>query len=375
MSMEERIRILIVEDDEPAAETLRKTITETLESVEIRIERNFDEASSIIQTYSYEAVVLDLFLGDPADNDKQGQKVWEQIWERKLVPIIIHTAGECDLTPDVPNNNPLLKCIKKGSGSDKKVADLLSLARPHILGLRQVEQEFNKAIHSVIEKVCPLIWQATEADEQLRSALLVRSARRRLAAMMDLNTISTDEQMLSWEQYIYPPLGDCLLMGDILRTKDGSVDDPAAYRLVLTPSCDLVMRSGKAKVRNVLVAKCKSIKEYLQAAKVGIQEVRDKLPRLLTEAQTGGYIPLPGFKSVLPCMSVRLRDLELVSIAEIGAEGTNKNFIRVASVDSPFREHLAWAYLQIAGRPGVPDRDLDKWTNDILEAVQNSSQP
>lgn len=43
-------------------------------------------------------------------------------------------------------------------------------------------------------------------------------------------------------------------------------------------------------------------------------------------------------------------------------------FERIASVDSPFRELVTWSYLQVAGRPGLPDRDLDEWAEGIDEA-------
>jgi CTP synthase len=379
MNMEEPIRILIVEDDE-RVEALRRTITETLGSVEILIV-GFEGSSSAIREYSYEAVVLDLFAGDPANHDKQGQKTWEEIWERrKFVPIIVYTAGDCNLNPDVPTDNPLLKCIKKVAGSDKEVARHLLLARPHIVALRQVEHEFNEAIHSVIEKVCPLIWQATEADEQLRSDLLVRSARRRLAAMMDLSTVLTGEQMLSWEQYIYPPLEDSLLMGDILRTSDGVIENPTAYRLVLTPSCDMVKRHGDANVDHVLVAKCHNHDRFLKASGITIgakrsDKISNTLSALLTQPQSGGYVLLPEYKSILPLMCACLRDLELIRLADIGTtDESSASFHRIVSVDSPFREQIAWAYLQITGRPGLPDRDLNRWIKDIFMASKQTSQ-
>ncbi len=59
-------------------------------------------------------------------------------------------------------------------------------------------------------------------------------------------------------------------------------------------------------------------------------------------------------------MTACLRDLELIGVDRVAASGeAGKDYRRICSVDSPFREQLAWAYLQIAGRPGVPDRDLD----------------
>jgi hypothetical protein len=43
--------------------------------------------------------------------------------------------------------------------------------------------------------------------------------------------------------------------------------------------------------------------------------------------------------------------------------------MRVASVDSPFREQIAWAFVQIAGRPALPDRDLESWVQEIREQI------
>jgi CheY-like chemotaxis protein len=373
---EENIKILIVEDTENAAQRLQRTLERSLESVEIEVEPDFDKAlSKVTPPRSFEAVVLDLYLGDPLDeSNKVGEKVWERIWEKKLVPVIVHTGGNCELDPPLPENNPFVTCITKKMGSDDEVANYLLALKPHILALRQVEEEFNKTIHSVLADTSPLIWRSTEADERLRSELLVRSARRRLAAMMDLNTVSSNELLLSWEQYVYPPLGDSLLTGDILQDRNTDARDPATYRVMLTPSCDTQMNQGKCKVDAVLVAKCANIDNYTRVANVAPQKIVEKLPRLLTEPQQGGYVPLPEYKSVLPCMAANLRSLELIPINEIDITGSSSGrFLRVVSVDSPFREHIAWAYLQVAGRPGVPNRDLDKWAQEIKATIENTT--
>lgn len=66
-------------------------------------------------------------------------------------------------------------------------------------------------------------------------------------------------------------------------------------------------------------------------------------------------------------MAANLRDLQLVPMQQIG-NGTE--FSRIAAIDSPFRELVAWAYLQIACRPGLPERDLSSWAKEIIQAVQ-----
>jgi CTP synthase len=66
-------------------------------------------------------------------------------------------------------------------------------------------------------------------------------------------------------------------------------------------------------------------------------------------------------------MAANLKDLALIPISDIGPE---HEFTTIASVDSPFREQVAWAYLQITGRPGLPERDTSTWAEDIIKAVE-----
>lgn len=372
---EDGLRILIVEDTEQTAERLELTIKRTLASAEIVHQSDFGQALSDLQSpRPFEAIVLDLYLGAPEENNKVGQKIWEEIWKNKFLPVIIYTAGECtELDPPVPEGNPFVKCINKGeANSDEAVAEYLKSIRPYMIDLRDVEEDLSKAIRSVLSKTSPVIWNSTETDTTKRSELLVRSARRRLAAAMDMKTESTEQVMYGWEQYIYPPLDESLLTGDVLRVRDGAVGEATSYRLVLTPSCDLQMNNGKFKVKEVLVAKCGNIDRYTGAIMSALKLRKDKLPeflsRLLSEPHQGGFIPLPGYGEIIPGMAASLRDLELIPVGDIDAgQETGKAYKRVASVDSPFREFITWAYLQIIGRPGMPVRDLDHWAEEILK--------
>jgi hypothetical protein len=188
---------------------------------------------------------------------------------------------------------------------------------------------------------------------------------------MDMQTDSTAQIMYGWEQYIYPPLESSLLTGDVIQLAEGAQTDPSSYRLVLTPSCDLQMNNGKCKVKDVLVAKCSHIDRFtaaiLSGSKLKKEKLPEFLPRFLSEPHQGGYIPLPDYGSVLPAMTASLRDLELIPLQNVDASGSGgKSYVRIASVDSPFREFITWAYLQIIGRPGMPDRDLQAWADDIL---------
>ena len=219
--------------------------------------------------------------------------------------------------------------------------------------------------------VAPYAFEAF-ADTDRRMETIKRSGRRRIAALMD--ELSLDGTTLaSWEQYLFPPVCDSPQLGDILRKVDGANDDPVSFRVVLTPSCDLVSSGSRdPKVSNVLVAKCCSMNDGLDRTSrknMGIKKLEDQLPRILTQGYFESVIPFPSLKNRIPTMAADLRDLELIPINDISV--SNGPFRRVASVDSPFRELIAWAYMQIAGRPGLPDRDSASWTKEIIATLES----
>lgn len=368
----DKVWILIVEDTSDRAITLRQEILDKLGAkVEIVIEEDYEKASSILlRPHPYDVVILDLFRGNPTDGDKAGQILWQEILKVKFVPVLVHTAGACDLDPPFPkNDHPILRCFQKTHESDVKIADHLAAISDYVKALRETQHEMNSSIKNVLLKTSAIIWKE-ETDTSRRAQLLLRSARRRLAATMDYETEVSREKLLFWEQYIYPPLESGLLMGDLLRAKDKDKSDPSAYYLVLTPSCDLVSGAGRRCVNQVLVAKCQSTDTYLKA--IGVTTGKSlspneqkKLSKSFNDAHCGGYVFLPEYKSVFPAMTACLRDLDLIPMSKIDlSDDSKEGFSRVVSIDSPFREHIAWAYLQIAARPGMPERDSERCIQD-----------
>ena len=89
---------------------------------------------------------------------------------------------------------------------------------------------------------------------------------------------------------------------------------------------------------------------------------------VLTQGYFETIIPFPCLKGKIPTMAANLRDLEFIPIQHIGS---SKKFLRIASVDSPFRELIAWAYLQTACRPGLPDRNFDSWRDEIVADLKS----
>ena len=151
-----------------------------------------------------------------------------------------------------------------------------------------------------------------------------------------------------------PPLEDNLLTGDILFVHGGDRNTPESFRLLLSPSCDLVVRSnGKSKIDWALVAKCEPLQKYVNSvkatAKIHSGDLAKRLPGFLSQPHVGGCVPLPAL------------------IEDIGPrEENDQKYLRLASIDSPFREYIVWAFLTVTGRPGIPERDLNEWAQEII---------
>jgi len=202
------------------------------------------------------------------------------------------------------------------------------------------------------------------------AAQLVHAARRRVAASMDEKTATEGRSLFSWEQYLVPAFGEDPLTGDLIRRRGAAWNDSDAYRLILSPSCDLVIGRNES---SVLVAKCSSPDDMKQNLQLGgnAERAADRVrTSVLTQGYWNGFLPLPEFPNRVPLLVASLKDLEVIPYVEIRTPGGEQpEYERVASIDSPFREQIAWAFLSTVARPAMPDRDLTTWARDIVNAA------
>jgi DNA-binding NarL/FixJ family response regulator len=364
--------ILIVEDNENQAEGLKRAIERSIDGVKVFIKkRDFARALDGLQLPP-DVFIVDLYEDEyTPDSTPTGPDLCQQIWKKRFRPIIVHSAFDAD--PHIGHrlaSHPFYKYIKKGPSFDEVVAQVKAFL-VHAADLLKIEDEVHAVLQTVVQESAETIWGALKEDKARKEALM-RTARRRVGAMMDLRPVLSDETVLPWEQYIVPPLESDLLMADVLFAEDGKASDALSYRVVLTPSCDLVLRKGKAKVKAILVGKCVDAKAFCAGAglKPGkAEELKKQLFPILTQPQINGYCPLPAYPEMWPEMAIKLRDTEFLGFDAISTSEKKAQFKRVASIDSPFREQIAWAHMQIASRPALPDRDIERWADSIIATV------
>jgi len=371
-----KLRILIVDDEIKSVEPLQAELKKLPETDVFIV--GFDTVDKAIEDHEPHIVVLDLAKGTPADQDAPGLGTYEHIWQKKFCPLVFYTAvpellGEEDLRL----KHPFVKTEKKGSGSEERVINHIRGFERHVSALDETSKEIRRALNRALKEVAPRVFKNVIGEAEISDAL-IRSARRRLAAGMDEELSSGGPNLRSWEHYLCPPIiTRHLLTGDILRERSGQRDDPSHYAVVLTPSCDLVSGNGrKPKVEKVLVAKCATVVRLLEDLNLDVktkkERCRERLLPMLRQGYGNSCLPLPELPGEFPTMAVDFRRLELIELGAIG-DG-RKEYVRVASVDNPFRELVAWAYILNAARLGLPDRDFDSWVEEIIAALPDTAK-
>ena len=358
-------RILIIEDEFGSVQSVRDAIGSQMPDATVELVE-FETAEKTIRSFRPDIVLLDLARGNPSEQDYAGLTAYEFIWQTRFCPIVVYAADPDLLESD---KHEFVKKVKKGSGSEHEVLDGIRGFLPHIEALQKTEDEIRQRLSEAMREIAPHAFK-TFSDPVERQDAVVRAGRRRVAAMMD--EPPAGGKLAPWECYLHPPVSGDTLLGDVLKDRDIDITEPNSFRVVLTPSCDM---GREPKVRNVLVAKCCPMDEALKSIGLDpnsrVSTIRDQL---LSAGYAQSVIALPPLPGMFPPMAADLRDLELVPI---GCIGDDKRFQRKASLDSPFREMVAWAYMQTACRPGLPERELDTWAQAVKNAAQQppSAQP
>ena len=229
------LRVLFIEDQEESIEPILRRIRQ--ENMDIETTTcTFDDAEMQIIFLRPDIVVLDLWEGAVSDDENRGAGHLNFIWNRQFCPVIIHSAQ-----PDIPeeHKNSFVREVTKGQNSPQLVLNAIGDFRSHVEALKGAEDHIRNSFSIAMRDVAPSTFNYIE-DVGQRNDAVNRAGRRRLAALMD-QMHGDGQKLASWEQYICPPVSQDILLGDILKDANGEGDQPTLYRVVLTPSCDLVV--------------------------------------------------------------------------------------------------------------------------------------
>lgn len=362
------MRVLIIDDDQDVRKELCRALNENEQHWEVD-HRDFIGLSEALLRFRPDLLVLDL-LGDQVVAEQvPGNKAFDEIRETWFCPVVVYSAY-----PQRQDfEHALVRTVEKGSDSELKVLQDLRDFVAHAEMIRSVHRDFDARIREALRDSVEALSMQTRNDVGgVQDEDVPRAVRRLVAARVDARD-SGEGKLKAWERFIVPPLGDHLLTADLLklRRSDARVDE-TDFRLVLTPSCDLVPRGTKPPTaEHVLVACCERLERLgsvaLKQGKKLNPKQKDRLQSIITEGMADKMLPIPEFQGKVPMMVANLGRLELLEWP------VDDKFERVASTDSPFREMVVWAYLRVTGRPGLPEIDVDGWLENLSGWLANGN--
>ncbi len=372
-----KIKALIIEDEKVIADQLEKEINAELGRLsrvaEITICTDFAQAPELLRGVRPHVVVLDI-RKEKFEEVAAAQPAWQVIRDEHFCPVVFYSS--IPMPEGLPQGTDPFACYhSKTTTNPDEIAKVVGGFIRHIDGLQKIRDEIENQAAKTLQKVTPLIWKA-ESDPDVREQALLRVTRRRLAASLE-HPLLGETDIKAWEQFIYPPIEEGLMTGDILRRINGSANDSDAYRLILTPPCDLAVGEDRHPVDEVLAAQCIRVDDAEVLRKCSLKadaaDLPDKLGRRLKLDRLDGMLVLPALAGVWPVMVVDFKSLDLIQRTSIApspeAIGEDSEYERLASLDSPFREGFAWRFTQTAGRPGFPTMDQESLATDVQVAA------
>lgn len=328
-----------------------------------------------------DVVVLDWY--DDADKtDGKGEQILDCIWKTGYRPIIIFSAhADAINLSDKMKRSSLLKLLIK---EDEAIINCLEENALYYDALSSYRNEMSDVIIEAFNAIDSI---KRVASNDISVELVKHLVAKRAINAFDLETKEID--IPAWGMYVVPPVSKVLQRGDVIRKfKTGedykTVGEAGDYLLVLTPSCDL----AHAKVKKVICAPCED-ESAIQTAisnefckiynhKKGTEEqkqlVNDYIKKRLIGVLNQGYYQqwaaLPEMEGICKNMSVNLKNIDLIDLDKIATNietaTETTEYVRVASIDSPYVSQIAWGFMQNVCRPGAPDRDVENWVNAIF---------
>jgi hypothetical protein len=361
------MNILHIEDDEKQQQRVKNGLEAFKPFIKFC---TFDNYHEYLSFYNVDLIILDIRKGQIGD-DEPGYTIIDEIWETSFCPIIVFSAIANEIYPNEHSENCFIKKVEKGSGDIKRLIDTVKELSSYVERKNETLKLFNFHISETYKEAFPSVMNNLNIPNAKDiQDIFTRLIRRRIAAALDEPVDSSP--IKSWEIYLIPPINKQLLTADVLFKKDEDRNKAESYKIVLSPSCDLQKDETKDRkpIERVLIVSCVNIELYLTTKGLSKETSNKKffeyLPKYISNNNSERYLPLPGLRDLLPNMACDFKKLEMITYDSIGE---NKEYNKVASIDSPFREAIIWAYMQINCRPGLPDRNFDLWTRQIWEEI------
>jgi CheY-like chemotaxis protein len=351
------VKILLIDDDEELCRQIRDLLDgETIgdHTIGLKYLTSFEEGLEAISKDEFDLIILDVFKGKPEEKntDRPGETILEQVKKSCFVPVIFFTGL---VKPVEHLKSDIVRIVRKGDGLDSLRGAIKDVFSSKLLFLKQQLNGYvREVMRSYFWDFIHPNWKMLEniKDEVSLGFLVVRRlamslSKEKIAGILGDPKISP-EKVHPMEFYIFPPVNSEFETGDILQ-------DNNKFFVIVTPSCDFILRKGERKAQKVLLAKCIPLKDTDQYRKYEKSKSKENIQKLkeLIESRSGDrYFALPQ----APFINNSILDFQHILIIDYEEL---KKFKKVGRLDDPFAHSMLTYFIRYYNRIGFPDIDSD----------------
>ena len=356
-------KLLIVEDNDTIYNSvyLRNIQVENKENEYLNFEveraRTKRETEELLNTKEFDGAIVDLNLSDAGGGDREGNEILTIIKANQRFPVFVITGTPQDIDEDHKGESDLYKIVSRDDFEFLFIEEFKKIFNTGITQILNkkghIEQYLTKIFWNHLSNSLNLWMSDDSRDSSAKEESLLRYTLLHMQEYID----ESIEKYHPAEFYITKPIKKNLFTGDIISWNGSRF-------IVLTPSCDIVLRKGVRNATNILLLQIKSFKDLnLNLANTSGTN-KSKIERY-TKNSKQRYHFIPSAGSLEPGI-IDFQDKKTVEgkyIDGLLAEGSQE-IHRVATVSAPFLKDIISRYSNYYGRQGAPDFDPEEiWTS------------
>jgi hypothetical protein len=375
--MKDKLKLLIVEDDESQLKAFRDTIAlynkERGEYVTIdaSIKMNLEEGMAALSDEDYDAAVVDLKLSSSSDDAAEGNKIVKKIKSELRFPVIVRSGYTNILDENLEaERGPFFKIYER---TEKRIEEILNeVVEIYQTGITRMLGKDGRIASEIDNYLHKIFWKhiSNSFDSLMKSSLrnegiLLRYILTHLIEYLSLPDFNTSNLYFSGEMYTIPSIKDDLFTGVLLNKFDS--DD---LFIILTPACDMVVRkSGKIKAPKILLVEIDNAFDLEEIKSETSTKSKKKILEKLLKNDFSLYYhflpPAPGF----PGGFINFR-----KVNSWEEENIKKSFSIVGKITKPFLKDIIARFSAYYARQGQPDFDIPQIAKEILSGYVNTDK-
>lgn len=359
------LKLLIVEDDAELITAYNRDIESFNLASEVKIIQqqvsDKEAALAILKDKKvyFDAAIVDLKLdsNEKSDDDYSGNEIIREIKSNLRFPVFVVTGTPQHISEDLKTESSFFK-IKTRGEEDNHLEQLVDIYKTGITKIINSKGHIEDFLNNIFwnhlsNSMENWIKDDSRSPEEKQKSLL------RYTLMHMQEYIDEDiEKYHPSEFYITEPIKKNIFTGDII-TLEGN------RYIVLTPSCDIVLRSdGTRNTKHILFCKIKILPEVIENYESLTMETGKNNPVKITlngfihnNKQNFHFIPK---SNLLEAGLIDFQDKLTIPENHVNDLIKNGGIVRNATISMPFLKDIISRYSNYYARQGSPDFDKDE---------------